>query len=80
MLATRTNSALSSLFSTSFLEIYRQISGENLLLTRFRSKQIACDYEANLLLPLNIFPYLKKRYGNGIIAKVKKASNEVAHW
>lgn len=26
------------------------------------------------------FPYLKKRYGNGIIATVRKASTLVAHW
>lgn len=35
---------------------------------------------AKRLLARIRFPYLKKRYGNGIIATVRKASTLVAHW
>ena len=35
---------------------------------------------AKRLLPLIFFPYLKKIYGNGIIATVKNANKLVAHW
>jgi hypothetical protein len=34
---------------------------------------------AKRLLPLIFFPYLKKIYGNGIIATVKNANKLVAH-
>jgi hypothetical protein len=34
---------------------------------------------ANRLFPLILFPYLKNRYGKGIIATVKKANRLVAH-
>jgi hypothetical protein len=34
---------------------------------------------ANRLFPLIFFPYLKNRYGNGIMPTVKKARMLVAH-
>jgi hypothetical protein len=38
------------------------------------------DYAlANRLFPLIFFPYLKNKYGNGIIATVKNANKLVAH-
>jgi hypothetical protein len=35
---------------------------------------------AKRLVALILFPYLKKRYGKGIMATVKKASREEAQW
>ena len=40
---------------------------------------VYCHAVAKRLFPLILFPYLKKMYGKGIMATVRKASSEVAH-